>query len=391
MGLRGALVISQVALSLVLLVGTGLFLRSLHNLQAVDLGFEPSSSVLVASVDLRQAGYDQPRGKAFVEQVVSRLSALPQVASATVARAVAPTPGGENWGGSQLEGSPVPQAQISFDVNAVGAGYFSTMGITLAKGRDFTTGDRAGAPMVAVVNEEMARRYWPGQEALGRRISVSDTGSGPPYAEVVGVARDGKYRGVRSTGEVMVFFPIAQHYRPQLNLIVRGRAGTPTLASVQREVRTLDAGLPLTNIRTLRTQVDLALGRDRMIATLVLLFGSLALGLAAVGLFGVMAFDTSRRTREIGVRMALGARPVDVLGQVVSRGFRLVSIGMVAGAAAAFALSRFATSLLYQVTPADPVAFVAAAVALALVAGVASWLPARRAANVDPMVALRRD
>ena len=390
-GLRGVLVVAQVALSLVLLVGTGLFVRSLRNLQAVDIGFAPSSSVLVASFDLRQAGYTPERGQVFAQQLTARLAGLPGVASASLGRSIPPTPGGENWGGSQLDGSPVEPEAVSFDVNAVGLGYFETMDIRLLRGRSFTATDQAGAPRVAIVNEAMAARYWPGQDVIGRRISVSDSGRGAPWVEIVGVVRDGKYRRVRATNEVVVFFPLAQYYKPQLNLIVRGTRSLPSLALVQGEVRALDASLPLSNIRTLRDQVDMALGQDRMIATLALLFGGLALALAAVGLFGVMAFDTTRRFREIGVRMALGARPSDVLGQVVGRGFRLVMAGLVLGAVSAVFVSRFAASLLYGVTPADPIAFAGAAFVLLLVSLLASWLPARRAAAVDPMIALRND
>ena len=387
-GLRGSLVVVQVAISLALVVGATLFLKSIRNLSRVDIGFAPGS-VLLASVDLEQAGYDRARGAEILARLLERLGALPGVDAASAALVITPNPGGHNWSGVRLEGfTPPPDQDVSFDVNKVGPRYFETMAISLVQGRGFDVRDRASAPLVAVVNESFARRYYAGSSPIGRHIYLDD---GPtPAAEIVGIAHDGKYRELREIGQATVYFPLLQSYAPQVTFVLRARGEPLALAgAVRNEVRVADPGLPLFGVRTLAQHVATATAQDRMIATLSSLFGLIALLLAALGLFGVVAYGVAQRTREIGVRMALGARPQDVLALIVGRGFVLVGVGLIVGLALALALGRFTASMLYGVAPADLPALGASVVVLAAAAALASYLPARRAARIDPMVALR--
>ncbi|HEX5724089.1 MAG TPA: ABC transporter permease [Longimicrobiaceae bacterium] len=390
-GVRGVLVATQVALAVVLLVGAGLFLRSLRNLQAVDPGFG-ARNVLLASVDLESAGYDAERGRAFYDRLLEAVRGLPGVEGATLARTVTPQPGGSRYDGMEVEGYvPAEGEVVGFDVNVVGAGYFETLDVPLLRGRGFTAADREGAPRVMVVNETMARRYWPGADPLGRYVRLG-TESTAPRLQVVGVARDGKYRGLREEPTTNAYFPLAQAFRPSMTLLVRARGEPAALAgAVRAEVRVLDPSLAVFDVRTLREHLGQAMSQERMAATLVTGFGSLALLLAAVGVFGVLAYWVAQRSREIGIRMALGASRRGVLRLVLGRGMAFVAAGLAAGIAAAFALTRLAGSLLYGVSPTDPATFAAVAAVLGGVALLAGWLPAARAARVDPMVALRQE
>ncbi|MGH2779910.1 MAG: ABC transporter permease [Thermoleophilaceae bacterium] len=391
LGLRGTLVVGQVALSLVLLIGAGLFVRSLRNLQEVDLGFE-ARNVLLSSLELNGEEYDEARGTAFYEEILQRVEALPGVRSASLATTVTPSPFGSNFGGATLEGyQPAPDEEISFDVNRVGPEYFETLEMPILLGRGFEARDREGAPRVAVINEIMAERYWPGGEPIGKRITF---GSDPddPSAIIIGVAEAGKYRSVREKEEMIAYMPILQDYRPWATLLVR-TAGDPLApaAAIRREVRALDPGLSLYDIKTMDEHIAQALSQDRMLSVLTTLFGVLALVLAAVGIYGVMAYITAQRTREVGIRMALGARRGDVLRLLLGHGALLVGLGLAAGVVAALLFGRAVGSLLYGVSASDPATLASVAAILLSVALLASYLPARLATRVDPMVALRHE
>jgi predicted permease len=389
--LHGALVVGQVALCLVLLVGAGLFGRSLRNLRGVDVGFD-GEGVLLASVDLDAGGYDRTRGAAFFERLLQATAALPGVEAASLASTVTPFPFGSRFDGVRLEGSAAgPEEEIGFDTNAVGPGYFETLRIPILAGRPFGPQDRAGAPRVAIVNETLARRYWPDASPVGRRILFGPDPSAPSV-EIVGVAGDGKYRSLREEPTPNVYFPILQAYRPLATLIVRSGADPDALAAaVLREARGLDPELPLFDVRTLREHVALASSQDRMVTLLTELFGMAATVLALVGLYGLTAYSVAQRAREIGIRMALGARPGDVVALALGHGAWLVAGGIALGLAGALASGRLVASVLYGVSPRDPATLLAAPLALGAVALFACYLPARRATRVDPMAALRAE
>ncbi len=387
--LLNAFVVGQVAVSLVLLVSTGLFLRSLQNARALDPGFEPEG-VQTAGFDVRIQGYDEARGQRFFEELSGRVAALPGAQAVSLVRNV--TLGGGNMETRiRVEGREPPDGRGSFgtDFNVVTPNYFATLGIPLVRGRDFQASDREGAPLVAVVNETFARRFWPGEDPLGKRFRFREEGE---PVEIVGVARDGKYRSLGEDPTSYLYLPFAQNYQTQMTLQVRAASpgeGAGLLAAVRREVAAMDASIPLLDAMPLTDAISTSLLPIRMAATLAGLFGLAGLLLAGVGIFGVVSFSVAQRTREIGIRVALGAQGRDVLGLVIRQGMRLTLVGVAVGLAAAFALTRVMSSLLYGVSATDPLTFAAVAALLAAVALLACYLPARRATKVDPMVALR--
>jgi len=255
----------------------------------------------------------------------------------------------------------------------------------LAQGREFTAQDTAGAPLVVIVNEAASRRYWPGQEVVGKRVV-----RGRQFAEVVGVVRNSKEKGLTADPRPALYLPLLQNYFPELTLHVRTAAPSQTLlAALRREAQLLDPQLPLYNLQTLAQQKDGTLYTERLAAALLTLFGLLALSLATVGIYGVLSYAVTERTREMGVRLALGARPCDLLRLVVEQGLTLTLIGLVIGVGASFALTRLIAKLLYGVSATDPIIFVVIPLLLTFVALLACWIPARRATRVDPLMALR--
>jgi predicted permease len=379
----------QVALSLVALVGSGLFLRSLWNAQQIDTGFD-TKNLLMFNFDVGTQGYDAPRGREFYRQAIERLNALPMVQAAGVSTG-APFAGG-------FQRTVFPQGVDNTDrrngaltpFNSVDASYFEAVGIPILRGRGITAADREDTPMVAIVNEAMVKRFWPNEEALGRRFTVF----GESWVfEIVGIARNSKYITLGEEPQPIVYVPIEQHYLPAVTLHVRTKTDPgAAIATVRSEVQAMDRNLPLTGVNTMQQILDQVLWAPRMGATLLGVFGFLALFLASLGIYGVMSYSVTQRTHEIGIRMALGAQTGDVLRLILGQGAIIVGLGLTAGLVAGFALTRLAqsqmSSLLFEVKASDPVTFGGTALLLALVALLASYLPARRATRVDPMVAL---
>jgi len=386
--LRNLLVITQVALSLVLLIGAGLFIKSLRNAQAIDPGFE-AQNVLVLPLNINLLKYTRPRGREFYQQAIERVESLAGVESATLARVV-PLSGGGRTTNVLIEGQEPPPEDRPNTVNAnvVGLRYFETLGIPFVRGRDFTAQDREGAPGVVIVNETFARRFWPDEDPIGKRISLR--GARGPYLEVIGLVKGGKYITLGEDPRSFMFLPLLQNHETGMTLHVR-TSGDPQalMAAVRTEVQSLDANLPLFDIRTMTEQVSSSLFPARLGATFLAIFGLLALLLAGVGLYGVMSYSVARRTQEIGIRMALGARREDVLRLVLREGMEMVAVGVALGLGGALVATRLLVGFLYGVSVTDPVTFIAISVILAGVALVASFIPARKATRVDPIIALR--
>jgi predicted permease len=386
---RRLLVMAQMAMSLVLLIGAGLFLQSLGNAHRIDLGFE-SANLLLLSLDVRLNGYDEPRGQKLYEQLLERANALPGVRSASLATEVPLGLGGSRRGIS-IEGYEPPSGEdMGVHTTTVGPDYFRTMGIPLTRGRDFTAADRAGAPGVVVVNEAFARRYWPDQDPIGKRVTMGNRNGTP--AQVVGVVKDGKYVTLGEDPTPFFYVPFLQRYESDATLHVRTTGDPRALVeTMRREVQALDPSLPVFDVKTMTDHLGISLLPARLAGSVLGLFGFVALGLATVGIYGVMAQAVRQRTRELGVRVALGARPSDLLSMILAQSMRVALAGLAIGLAAALGLSRLVTSLLYGISPTDPATFVAIPALLAGVAMVASYIPARWAMKVDPMVALRHE
>jgi predicted permease len=382
--IRDFLVVGQVALSLVALVGAGLFLRSLEATRKIDAGFE-TRNLLSVAFDLGLQGYNQEKGEAFLRQVRERLSSLPGVAA--VSHASAGPLAGSVLRSVFLEGGDENDRTL-VQVNTVGPGYFDAMRIPIVQGRPITEDDKAGGPKVAVINETMAKTFWPRGNALGKRFHFF--GASEPWAEIVGIARNAKYTFLGQDPVPYIYEAHSQRYSGAQTLIVRTTASpTPLLVAVERELKTLDRDVPLTALATVGQTINDGLWAPRAGASLLGLFGLLALILAAVGIYSVMSYSVTQRQREIGIRMALGARRQDVLRMMLGRGMGVVGVGLAVGLAISLALARLARTLLVGISPWDAASFAGAAAVLALVAVVANFVPTRRAAGVDPTVALR--
>ena len=384
---RSGLVVAQITLSCLLLITAGLFVRSLGRASDIDPGFS-ARNVLLATVDLLPGGYDEERGKIFYRELLRRAAALPGVESASLASSVPLDFGGTSSTSLQVDGyTPGPREEVVVEFHIVGPDYFRTLGIPLLEGRDFTARDDAGASLAIIVNESMARRYWPGRDPIGGTVRLSQK-----TFTVVGVAKDGKYEQLGEPQETHFYLPVLQMYRSQMTLHLRTK-GDPAAFSepLRREVRALDADLPLTAVKTMREHLRISVFSQRLAASFLGSFGALALVLATVGLYSLIRYAVSQRTREMGVRMALGARPRDIERLVVGEGMVLALIGLGLGLALAFGITRFLASLLLGVSATDPAIFVVITVLLAGVSVLSSYLPARAAAGVSPSVALRSE
>ncbi len=385
--LRKALVVIQVALSLVSLISAGLFVRSLRNAQAVNPGFI-TDNILLAGFHLGREGMDRSQGVNFQRQLVERASSLPGSQSVTIASS---RPfGGGIWRSVFLEGqAPDDERGVFVQLNNVGLRFFETLGIPLITGRDFTERDAENAPHVVVVNETMARRFWPNQSAVGKRFKFFGEEF---YREVVGVARDTKYNDLTEANTPFIYVPLLQNYAGAGTLHVRAAGDAAQItAAVRGVVKGLAPNLLLLEVQTLSDRIDQSLNGQRSQTRLLAFFGLLALLLSSIGIYGVMAYSVAQRTREIGIRMALGARSQNVLSFIMKQGMALVVSGVALGLIAAFVVTRLIGSLLFGVTAADPMTFAATSLLLVGVAALAGYLPARRATKVDPLIALRQD
>jgi len=390
--LQNALVAAQVAVTTVLLVAAGLFLRSLWEAHDVDLGIDPEG-VLLVSMDPGLVGYEEPEADSVYQRVVDRVAGLPGVRSVSYSSFV-PMSGNASVSEITVEGRPTaPEEQPPTVFRAVvGKDYFATAGTTLVRGRSFRESDREATPGVAVVNQTMARRLWPGGDALGQRISTR--GRKGPWMEVVGIAQDGKYLLVGEQPRSFLYLPASQRPIGEGTLWVRSDSPPEGLAAaVRAEIEAVDADLPVYNVRTLEAHLQNgnAFLIFRTAALMVGSFGAVGLLLAAVGLYGVVAFSVGRRTQEIGLRMALGAREGRVLGLVLRRGMLLCGVGLALGVLATWLLGGTLASLLVGVSPRDPLTLAAVVGFLATISLVATGVPAWRATRVEPVVALRQE
>ncbi|MGC1483956.1 MAG: ABC transporter permease [Candidatus Acidiferrum sp.] len=388
--LRSALIFLQVALSLPLLIGAGLFLHSLRNLRGVDTGFV-KGNVFLATLNPSMNGYPQERIKSLYDDLLARVRTLPGVRAASLTTSSVIS-GSWDQEGVKVEGyQPGPDENMSPNAAIISPGYFATMGIPFAEGRDFTEQDTAARPKVVIINETMAHYFFGNKDPLGKKIGTSDDPKAPPDMEIIGVVKDAKYVHLSEAPRRHFYTALAQEPRLfDMTLQVRTSGDPEKIGGLVREqVHDLDANLPLYATTTLEIQIANSLTQERLLTWLSSLFGLLATMLASLGLSGVVAFSVARRTREIGIRMALGAQPGDILRGVVSRMAVLVAVGMIVGLGAAYGLSRLLGSMLFEVRPADPLAFVGACFLLCAVAALAAYLPAQRATQVDPVVALR--
>jgi macrolide transport system ATP-binding/permease protein len=382
---RSGLVLVQVSLSFALLTGAGLLLESLRAIQTANPGFA-TEGVLATTVDLFGAGYDAGRAKVFLDTLTDRVGAVPGVEGVALARTLP-------LGLLPFSSAPIavdgyvprPDEQPTVDYNQVGPGYFSTVGVPLVSGRPFTTADDEGAQPVAIVNERMAAEYWGGRNPVGSRLRVRNRS-----LEVVGVARGSKYASLTEPARPFFYVPLRQDFSGRVALEIKTRRQAADLApAISRQIRSLDPSLIAYDVVTVHDRIDRATSSQRIAVTVLVGFGALALVLAAVGLYGVMSYVVSQQTREMGLRLSLGATTSDLVTTVLSRGALLTATGLVLGGLATLALARFGAGLLYQTSPSDPRAFGTAAAALALASLSACGLPAWRAARIDPIQALR--
>ncbi|MBI4875009.1 MAG: ABC transporter permease [Acidobacteria bacterium] len=387
--LRQMLVVSQVALSLVVMVVAGLFVRTLRNLQSMDPGFQ-RRSVFSVQFDFRVQGYSDARGKALYGELLARAAALPQVRSAALANTL---PVGWVWDAEiEAEGSArgAGNAPRRVGNTVVSEKYFETFGIALLQGRGFGPADGEGAPKVAVVNETMARLLWPGEAAIGKRFRFRYRLGPRPLIEVVGIARDSKYGFLAEKPQPFLYLPFAQNYQPGMKLVVRSNGDVAgAMAVVRDQVLALDANLPFPTLLTMDRHIAETLANERMNATMIGVFGLLALFISAAGVYAVTSYAVARRTAEIGIRLALGARPADVFRMILRQTMSLTGAGLVIGALLALAVIPLIQADLFGVSPADPESLAGAALILVVVTLLAACVPARRALRIEPMAALR--
>jgi predicted permease len=383
--IRSSLVVVQVSLSFVLLVGAGLLLQSLKKIRNTSPGFS-THEVLDTAVNLTAAGYDAQRAQSFQDELLERVKALPGVESAAFGRMTPLSYGSFSSTPIAVDGyQPPPEEQPIVEYNEVGPNYFATMGILLVSGREFTRADDEKAALVAIVNETMAAKYWRGKNPMGERVQVKGR-----WMQVVGMAKDSKYESVRETPKPFFYVPLRQNFSRGAGLFIRTPLSPETMATaLTREVHALDGNLAIFEVITLQEQVDRSTSPQQVAVTLVGVLGGLALLLATIGLYGVMSYAVSQSTRELGLRMALGAGASNLLRLVLSRGLALTAGGVLLGATVALGLTRLLGNLLYKVSPRDPLAFGSAFVVMTIAALAACFLPAWRATRTDPARALR--
>jgi putative ABC transport system permease protein len=388
---RSMLVVTEIALSLVLLVGAGLMIQSFLRLRQVNIGLD-AHNVLTANVILPRAKYREPQQRiAFFKQLVERVCNVPGVDSAG-ATGTLPL-NGNNWGRSlTVEGYPVLRVgqAPSIQHTVVTPGYFRSMGITLLAGRDFTDADTADSLKVTIVDERLAHHYWPNDSAVGKRVRFGPPENNEPWHTIVGVVRAVRHQRMQEDTEESVYLPHMQIPVTNLTLVARTAADPHDITgAIRREVSQLDRDQPISEIATMDEVVAESIWQPRLYATLFAVFAGGALVLALIGIYGVMAFLVQTRTHEIGVRMALGATARDVFKLIVGRGMKLTIFGIVVGVAGAIALTRLMHGLLFNTSATDPFVFIVISILLSLAALLACYIPARRAARVDPLIALR--
>jgi len=390
---RRALLVAEVGLAVMLLAGAGLMIRTVIELTQVETGFRPEN-LLVARLLLPQQDYPVPRRLVLYRELVSRVQALPGVESAALTMSLpSEAVGTWTWDSIFIVGDkPVPdrtQLPWSFFL-PVSPGYFETMGVRLMRGRLFTDADNENASTTTVINETLARRYWPNEDPIGKRLKQGWPESKTPWREVIGVVADVKLTGVDQPTPPQAYLPLAQQPVSSLAVVVR-TAGNPLAlaSSVEQTVHSFDKDLPVFSVRSMDQLMENAIAGQRLAMALLAGLGGLAVTLAATGIYGVISYSVAQRTQEIGVRMALGAQPGNILRLVLGEGFRTVLVGIGLGLAGALALTRLMASLLFGVGPTDPVALAGAALVLLGAALAACYVPARRATRVDPLVALR--
>jgi predicted permease len=383
--LRDVLVISEVALATVLLVTAGLLLRSLRNAEVAGPGFN-ANHVALAAFDLRGNGYSGERGTNYFDRLLERVRAMPGVESATSERYVPLWFTGRSYTFIQVEGyTPGPNEDMRIDLNVVGSDYFHTMQIPIVAGRDFAEQDRSGAPKVLIVNQTMAKRFWPGQDPTGHAVRLWGE-----WRTVAGVAHDIKYHRVNEEPEPFMYMPELQTEDTDANILVRSQLPASAVIGVVHDVaQSLDSKVQPIESDDLAGLLRASMFANRTAAAIASLLGGLGVFLAALGIYGLLSYTVSQRFREIGVRIALGAQTRDVLRLVVGAGFKLAAIGAAAGAAVALAITHGMSSLLFGVSATDPPTFLAVTALVTLAAALAAYIPARRATRVDPMIALR--
>jgi predicted permease len=386
LSLRNILVAAQIALSLIALIGAGLFLRSLQNAQRINPGFDVDR-LATMSFDLGAQGYTEERGRQFQQRVLERAASVPGVQSATLASTV-PLFAGGFARTVFLEGQDASDRRAGrlVQITVASSHYLETLGIALVRGRATSEIDQPNTPSAVVINETMAKRFWPDQDAIGKRFKFFGQDN---FQQVVGIARDSKYNFIGEDPTPYIYQATTQVYQPQLSLFVKAPNPQAVIGTVRGEVQQLDRNLPLTGVFTLNEIFDQSLWAPRMGAWLLAVFAGLSLVLAVIGIYGVMAYSVSQRTRELGIRVALGASRADVVRLVVLQGLRLTITGVIVGLAVSLAVTRLVATLLFNVSPTDLVTFIAVPALLALAALGASYLPALRATRIDPVIALR--
>ena len=391
--LRKGLVIAQVAFSFLLLAGAGLFVKTLSNLERAQTGFHDLDNLVTFQMDAALNGYSLPRVQAFYQQALEAIRGLPGVKSA--AFAFVPVLSGNEWDSTMgVEGHQSKDGEdMQAYMNGVSSGYWQAMGVKLLEGRDFDQRDTGSKINVAIVNRAFATHFFGGRSPIGRHVGFGDGPKSKLDIEIVGVAQDSLYEGPREGVHRQVFVPYAQSDFPaSITVYVRTSANPPAMfGALRRKIAELDSSMPIYEMKTLQKQLDDTLATERLIAILSAAFGILATILAAIGLYGVMAFVVARRTKEIGLRMALGAPRSGVVWMVLKESLLLVGIGLAIGVPSAFLLSRYVSSQLYSVKPTDVWTAAAALSILAAVAAGAGFLPAQRASSIDPLTALRHE